>query len=333
MAEFGNPNPPIDLNKIVEGRGWKVLYDELKGPDGYMMKLGSKFGIFIATDMNKKKYSNTIIERRQTWTLAHEIGHIILHGDFVLNTQEAPNALDEITKKHMEVEANWFASRLLMPDYVFKNPADLNPKNLADKCDVNYSAASKRLEKLDEAVLTKMFAELQENVVPFPKFTDNFMDGYEEVTFVSEEIDLDLSLQFDRPISSFLDYVNEYHKEAAVGVDMSNPYNIYPTDDDDRFLECIQCHNTEFSEYATYCKMCGCSLYNTCTSETSPCSGLKVPSDARYCESCGSVTLLVKENVIKNWIDLFNEYFDVSEGLKSSSDGKQINIFDKKSWE
>lgn len=134
-------------------QGWKLDYDELFGPEGYMMKFVIKhkvfFGIYIATDLNISGIQTEQVRRSQYWTLAHETGHILLHGGFILNSSLDENdQIDEQTKGILEVEAHWFAARLLMPDYIFRNYWDLEPQRLAEKCQVNITPAQKRIEGL-----------------------------------------------------------------------------------------------------------------------------------------------------------------------------------------
>ncbi|NDV84196.1 ImmA/IrrE family metallo-endopeptidase [Bacteroides sp. 51] len=65
---------------------------------------------------------------RWRFTLAHEIGHYVLHEDFLsnimtynLDTKDTINAgVTDTTIKRMEIQANAFASNLLMPEYSFK---------------------------------------------------------------------------------------------------------------------------------------------------------------------------------------------------------------------
>ncbi|WP_438447530.1 ImmA/IrrE family metallo-endopeptidase [Gorillibacterium sp. sgz5001074] len=117
----------------------------------FRVKEQTRFAIYVATDLEDTVLSPTQIERCQYWTLAHEIGHILLHGHFLLNSIHEECELDETTKGILEVEAHWFASRLLMPDYMLNSRWDLDPKRFAEKCQVNLTPAEKRIEGLNPA--------------------------------------------------------------------------------------------------------------------------------------------------------------------------------------
>ncbi|OMF37473.1 hypothetical protein BK133_05295 [Paenibacillus sp. FSL H8-0548] len=171
LRNTGYPKAPIPLIHLVESNGWKVQHEELHGADGYTAKVerrnSFKYVIYIATDMDSQKYSQAIIQFRQRFTLAHEIGHILLHSH--IDWHNVSEELDEI----LEVEANWFASRLLMPDYIFIHISDMDPNQLSEKCQVNYSAAQKRIGYLNTKISNHLIREASkwvnlEDVPPEP---------------------------------------------------------------------------------------------------------------------------------------------------------------------
>ncbi|WP_438335174.1 hypothetical protein ACIR03_01545 [Clostridium cochlearium] len=57
----------------------------------------------------------------------------------------------------------------------------------------------------------------------------------------------------------------------------------------------MSCKNQDFDEDATYCKICGTPLYNTCLSENKKVSGA-----CRYCPSCGETTKFQELNLFDN---------------------------------
>ena len=160
LRELGNPEPPISLNRFIESRKWEIIHCELGGPDGMMVKMAYKgrvkYNIYIATDMkDETPYDIETIRRRQLFTLAHELGHILLHGSFMSDSSDFSYISPE-TAGILEVEAHWFASRLLMPNYVFRNINDLIPDLLAQKCKVNMTPAIKRLKNLTQNIKTSI---------------------------------------------------------------------------------------------------------------------------------------------------------------------------------
>ena len=103
-----NNDFPIDVVKIANELGFNVFLSDFDE--------ANIAGMVVNSPREKSIYINKDdIPQRQRFTIAHEIGHIILHhqnnGDFkevdFRNTDELP------TQK--EIEANAFAATLLMP--------------------------------------------------------------------------------------------------------------------------------------------------------------------------------------------------------------------------
>jgi len=202
LVELGNPDPPIRIEKYLESRKWQIRYEELEGPDGYMVKLvkghKSKYIIFLATDL-EMNYDAQTIRRRQLFTKVHELGHILLHGQFLLNSHSDMSVIPEHVAGIMEVEAHWFASRVLMPNYVFRSVSDLSAQHLSDKCDVNITAAGKRIyhlspnirESLIKSARLDEWAPIEQIEVPGPPKEAKFATwiAYEESAVAAEEIE------------------------------------------------------------------------------------------------------------------------------------------------
>ncbi len=127
-AEFWGDEIPVNIDAIIEFRlgleirpikNLKSVYDI----DGMLSRDLSI--IFVDNDM----YSDIRYESRLRFTLAHEIGHFVLHRDFYLsqNFDDAEDWLDIIQSLDpndldwYERHANEFAGRLLVPrDYLIK---------------------------------------------------------------------------------------------------------------------------------------------------------------------------------------------------------------------
>lgn len=90
--------------------------------------------------------------RRSRFTIAHEIGHYLLHTRL---GQLAPPTIriDREGGGRMEWEANWFAAGFLMPaaTFIAKRNEGMNDLQLADFFDVSVSAIAIRREVLDGA--------------------------------------------------------------------------------------------------------------------------------------------------------------------------------------
>lgn len=131
---------PVDLIKIIHKNGWKsakysksmeiiTLIDPNLCVDnwGFTIEIQGKFIIF---------YDDLINKGSQNFTLAHEIGHIVLKHYL----QEMPAT--------MEKEANMFAARLLMHMCVLHECKVETPEDIQNMCSVSNTAARYRFERL-----------------------------------------------------------------------------------------------------------------------------------------------------------------------------------------
>ena len=107
---------PVDIENIVRNYNIQILFDSnLKNEEsGYIKKKDGKWIIGV----NPKHHKN-----RQRFTIAHELGHFFLHTGYLNKVEIHSDTLlfrnGEINLK--EIEANDFASKLLMPENEFRN--------------------------------------------------------------------------------------------------------------------------------------------------------------------------------------------------------------------
>jgi Zn-dependent peptidase ImmA (M78 family) len=104
---------PIPVERLAKSLGAEVRYQSLKGDlSGFLYRDGKRVVIGV-----NSHHPTT----RQHFTVAHELGHLLLHGpqgvyvdhDFKLRLRSdiSSQGVDE-----EEIEANLFAAELLMPD-------------------------------------------------------------------------------------------------------------------------------------------------------------------------------------------------------------------------
>jgi hypothetical protein len=249
LESIGNPELPIPLDQLCELYNWEVVYTNLNGPDGQMMKVphegDTHFVIFVATDMDVTTHGEEVIRRRQLWTIAHEIGHILLHADFNLESIDDMSRLTDEAKAIMEVEANWLASRLLIPDYAFMGLDDLDVEMLAEKCQVNYQASLKRITGLSGQVRAQVIRNIRKDIFALPQAAE--IEHYEQPF---EEIGL-----YDNPIWRSINEVatgsgfEEFNIAEWAVMEQTDGYlatcsdceNATPDPDAEWFLVCSSC--------------------------------------------------------------------------------------------
>lgn len=129
---------PIDIVQLCRNMGIRVQYysSTVDGDDGYCTILFGRPRIFVRKECSPE---------RQRFTIAHELGHILLGhvGQYNLVNRE-PNAKDN----PIEQEANVFASRILAPACVLWALDARTPEQIAQICRISHQAASFRAQRM-----------------------------------------------------------------------------------------------------------------------------------------------------------------------------------------
>ncbi|MCT4664977.1 MAG: ImmA/IrrE family metallo-endopeptidase [Flavobacteriales bacterium] len=166
------------MNKFIEEKATKILselnIEKCDFIDVY--KIAKHYGIDVQPEVLEDSISGVLIlkednvyirynkshdEKRQRFTISHELGHFFLHSRFPIFVDKGENRLyrnqDSSTGElKKEREANAFAAALLMPKSFIEYEINLIEKNvnsdaveyLAKKFNVSIQAMSFRLANL-----------------------------------------------------------------------------------------------------------------------------------------------------------------------------------------
>jgi hypothetical protein len=154
--DYGPDEYPVDLDLVVaelvnrksgEDR-LQLKFQPLRDADGAMMRSrenSTRFTAFVNSNVRNRG--------RRRFTMAHEIGHFVLHcnlQDSFLCTREM---LEDFKVDTLEAEANAFASQLLLPPNRIrefeKHPWNVETlKDIAEKFEVSLQAAGLRMTAL-----------------------------------------------------------------------------------------------------------------------------------------------------------------------------------------
>jgi len=105
---LGDNEPIYDLCSLVESNGIKVFERPLNSSDFFGLSVGEEAGgPAVIVNTNER-----ISVERWIFTVAHELGHLILH-------QTAYDSSVEVENDQEELEANLFASHFLVPEKAF----------------------------------------------------------------------------------------------------------------------------------------------------------------------------------------------------------------------
>ena len=283
---------------------------------------------------------------RIRWTLAHEIGHIVLgHLDHFEATALNRRGLSKKAYGVLEVEAHWFAAELLSPKPILKLfQFEDCPDLVSLMCDISKEAAEKRLAQLAKrdygyveaqgklirnfysycstrGYLASIFntANRYQNSRIYPDLCKHSRVCYHCNAFIEES-----GQRFCHICGCAVPAADRYSPLKVsegffyIGYDFMYEGKYFPeiqTSNDNRVLFCPVCKNHEFSDNTEYCRICGTTLYNKCKSENKTISGY-----CRYCPDCGAKAefkelydsfqgKVSRENFISSHIDL-DDYID-----------------------
>ncbi len=145
---FGYEEPPINPVKIAQELGIKVYFTEFNEESDKLIS-----GFFNSKEkaiyVNKNEFTP-----RQTFTIAHELGHHQLHRAWAESKDYKILYREQLTKKQTdfrEQEANAFAANLLVPNFIlnkYKNIASIS--ELATSFVVSESVIKYRLMDKNE---------------------------------------------------------------------------------------------------------------------------------------------------------------------------------------
>jgi len=147
---------PVPIIAIANELGIKIYetFDFNNTQSGSIKKESGQFIIYL---------NSLDSPSRKRFTIAHEIGHFLMHSDYLNKGNEAiteikqptlnrPSSADEIEpeQKKREIEANAFAAELLMPEDEFKKVFTQSNKieDVAETFHVSPSAVTIRAKDL-----------------------------------------------------------------------------------------------------------------------------------------------------------------------------------------
>jgi len=142
LAEALDFQPGGSLEQLVDKLGGRIHYQDLddwrNSSDGSVVVKGKHdFDIYL---------SNFTGPLRDRFTIAHELGHYILHSKL----GEKQIKVGRGKSNRLEWEANWFAAGFLMPAKLFRSECEKNPdrNHLASIFMVSPSAIDVRKKSL-----------------------------------------------------------------------------------------------------------------------------------------------------------------------------------------
>jgi predicted transcriptional regulator len=141
LRTAGTDREPIDLRDVVSALNLSLVHSarEPFSPEASLVPCGDTHAIVLRGAGD---------ERRRRFTIAHEIGHFVLHPERV--APERGGTVNE-AMKIQEREADRFAAELLMPEHLVRKAVQdegADVRRLAERFEVNEQAMTVRLRRL-----------------------------------------------------------------------------------------------------------------------------------------------------------------------------------------
>ena len=227
----------VPMKFLVSGLGATLIEEELQNSDGKIVR-GKKKTLIKVNSMIP-------FESKKRFTIAHELGHFLLHEKLEDHSENSKtlnwfkNTENQLKRGIQEWEANDFASELLMPEALFRKEAEGIPftpdlvKTLSERFKTSITSALIRCVKLDIHPLLIVY--ISDGMVRNWDRSSSwkyFVNDYTKVappnnSVAQEYIDAEYNFIYQG-------------KEKAQEIDKSTWCKLYPDEEDSDFFEyCI----------------------------------------------------------------------------------------------
>ena len=120
---------PVPVERLAHFVGAKIHFEPFDGGISGLVHRPPQGPIIIGVNSSHAR-------TRQRFTIAHELGHLILHRNELFHVDESPvirfrNEESSLATNAEEIEANQFASELLMPDHLLSKELSRLPGNMS----------------------------------------------------------------------------------------------------------------------------------------------------------------------------------------------------------
>lgn len=154
LRDAGIKEPPVHVERVARRQGAQMRYEPFRGELSGVLFRENGRTIIGVNSLHPKT--------RQRFTIAHELGHLLLHDNHNLHVDknfrvERRDLLSAQGIDLKEIQANGFAAELLMPTFMLNHDAfelsldyesDEIVRRLADKYGVSLQAMIIRLTQL-----------------------------------------------------------------------------------------------------------------------------------------------------------------------------------------
>ena len=146
LEQWGIKSAPVPVDKIAKSLGALLRYSPLDEELSGM--------VFIKNGRPLIGVNSLHHPNRQRFTIAHEIGHLVLHRDLITEAVHVDKQFRVLMRdsssatgsEEIEIQANQFAAELLIPSSLF-DPTQVTQADIEDESQLNSLAKKFRVSK------------------------------------------------------------------------------------------------------------------------------------------------------------------------------------------
>ncbi len=325
LRDYQQTHFPIVLEQIIDAMKNEVAlitYSSLSRKRGIsfeevVMLMDSELGS-CAYDSGHNRYiifyNDTKDPAFCRFTIAHELGHIILNHHILAGT----NALSRSFVPHREYieyenEANAFARNLL------------SPAPMANSLLNGWFTNAEKYDRLMRAFnITKLAAKTRIAFISrdINNCSPEILQFYSGLKIGNHPY-VCVDCSYLLPENAVFCPICGSHRKVQ-----SLLFNRYPkvirTDSRHSVRRCIVCGNTKFSAGSWFCRICGFPAINLCTGIDN--AQHRNRHYARFCITCGAMTVFRIWNMFQSEVDYMHEPVNYNDGVDFEKNSMMVKI-------
>lgn len=301
---------PLDLEKICCELGILLfkksdylIYRKITNPS--LPEISIIDGRSYLTYRNGEKQYTIIYNEKSYWrwrfTIAHELGHILLGHLNDSRLEISRGGIDNILYRELENQADVFAGNFLAPPILIHEKLNSYSFPYIESTISNtfhISTSSVKLYRMEDYRLWQDKKPSEDERIILERCRDSIY--YHRCNYCKSVSHIPFALYCE--VCGTRNNFNRFKGSDEM------IYSKIELDSNNKPLKCPVCENEQLPSDGEYCQICGAAIYNNCldwlNDFNSRCAnGQHLPGDARFCPYCGTRTTYLQNGILKSYKD------------------------------